>query len=554
MSASTPPPGFRLSAPILVLAGLVVAIAAWVVPVNLKSVSPTLLAAAGQDTPSLADIGGQLVDSEKIGPAALVLAAADSVGDPHAPALARALDRLKARQPNLTAWGGWDPFLDPLFNLRAPSGHAGSTPVLTFLIPEQARSALLRSLSDSGSIGVQLLLQARKIDNTGRFAPATKPGGQPLDSLILLTALLYQGEHLAPPLQRELRYLTETAIAQKQLGDLGPFFLDLMALGRRLDWVQLTELLRRTDSVKTVAAYAQLARVAPDQFSAIYAAALLTDSADRIASYLLLYGKTGAADLRLALSDGRGAVRQLALRQVPVNRSSGPALGSAGALVLAHPRLMLFVKYLGYLLGLLIILRGLDRWIVAPPTGAGGALPWATSGVMAFFLAGLVIVATEPFLLRAAPLSEYRPVLHIPMLAATGLPLHSPDSSKNIVTMDTSTLISIAFFALLQVAVYLVCLRKINQITREEATPALKLRLMENEENLFDSGLYVGMMGTATALVLQVLGVIQPNLLAAYSSNLFGIVCVALVKIRHVRSFKRSLIIENNAVSKAGVA
>ena len=45
-------------------------------------------------------------------------------------------------------------------------------------------------------------------------------------------------------------------------------------------------------------------------------------------------------------------------------------------------------------------------------------------------------------------------------------------------------------------------------------------------------------------LVLQVLGVIEPNLLAAYSSNLFGITCVALVKIRHVRPDKRQLILE----------
>ena len=82
-------------------------------------------------------------------------------------------------------------------------------------------------------------------------------------------------------------------------------------------------------------------------------------------------------------------------------------------------------------------------------------------------------------------------------------------------------------------------------------TPLQKLRLMENEENLFDSGLYVGMMGTAAALVLQVLGVIAPNLLAAYSSNLFGIVCVALVKIRHVRAFKRELILENESLARA---
>jgi len=41
-----------------------------------------------------------------------------------------------------------------------------------------------------------------------------------------------------------------------------------------------------------------------------------------------------------------------------------------------------------------------------------------------------------------------------------------------------------------------------------------------------------------------VLGLIQPNLLAAYSSNLFGIVCVAFVKIRHIRTYKRGLIIQ----------
>ena len=79
-------------------------------------------------------------------------------------------------------------------------------------------------------------------------------------------------------------------------------------------------------------------------------------------------------------------------------------------------------------------------------------------------------------------------------------------------------------------------------------TPLVKLRLMENEENLFDGGLYVGIGGTAAALVLQVLGVIEPNLLAAYSSNLFGITCVAIVKIRHVRPYKRQLILDSQTV------
>jgi hypothetical protein len=115
---------------------------------------------------------------------------------------------------------------------------------------------------------------------------------------------------------------------------------------------------------------------------------------------------------------------------------------------------------------------------------------------------------------------------------------------------DTSTLLSIGFFASLQVAMYFICLLKIREIARQPVPPLVKLKLMENEENLFDGGLYVGIAGTAAALVLQVLQVIQSNLLAAYSSNLFGIICVALVKIYHVRAFRRQLILEAQAGAK----
>src|SRR5450759_1852169 len=132
----------------LVLAGLVVAFAAWSVPANLRSTNPALLRAAGADTPTLGGFGRDLVDLEKIGPAALVLAAARATDDPRAPALASALETFAARQPALVAWGGWYPFLDPLFNLRSDSGHRTSTPVLTFLIPEQSRDKLRASLAN----------------------------------------------------------------------------------------------------------------------------------------------------------------------------------------------------------------------------------------------------------------------------------------------------------------------------------------------------------------------------------------------------------------------
>jgi len=125
-----------------------------------------------------------------------------------------------------------------------------------------------------------------------------------------------------------------------------------------------------------------------------------------------------------------------------------------------------------------------------------------------------------------------------------------PGESQPTTTMDSSTLLSIGLFASLQVAMYFICLVKIREVSRQSVPPLVKLKLMENEENLFDGGLYVGIAGTATALVLQVLHVIQPNLLAAYASNLFGIICVALVKIRHVRDYKRQLIMEAQVESK----
>ncbi len=547
MSVPSSSPRWPLAALGSVAAGLVLAVAAWMLPVNLKSVSPALLREAGHETASVTELGRQLVAAEKIGPAELVLNAARTINDPGAPTLATAVAGLAAHQAELVAWGGWDPFLDPLFKLRDSNAPATSTPVLTFLLPEKARGTLRTYLENSRSLGVQALLKTRALTATGRFVPSMQPGGQPLDAVTLLTALLYQGEHLSPSLQRELRASAEAAVTDRQLGELEPFFIDLLSLGQRLNWIQLCELLRRTEDSKTVSEYAHLARVAPDQLALIYTAALFSDSADNVATYLIQYGKAGIEDLQLALTLGQGAVRQLLLRQVPVNRTASPAIGATANLALLHPQLALVIKYLGYLVGAFLVFRGLDRGLFpVRDAGATLALPRAKSGVLALFFAVLLILATEPFLLKAAPPSEFKLRLVLPVLV-TSTELPSPASDKTPITMDTSTIISIGFFAALQVAMYLICLAKIRDVAGQPLPPLVKLRLMENEENLFDGGLYVGIGGTATALVLQVLGVIEPNLLAAYSSNLFGITCVALVKIRHVRPFKRQLIMDGQA-------
>ncbi|HEX2101829.1 MAG TPA: hypothetical protein VHF69_14245, partial [Candidatus Synoicihabitans sp.] len=408
----------RLSPALAVLAlvvGLAVAVGAWLLPVNLGALPPALLRAAGHGTPSVAALGQNLLDTEQFGPAALVLATARAVDDPAADALAERLAREAARQPEIVPWGAWDPFLDPLFNLRENRGRTESTPVLTFFITREARESLSRYLSNSRSQGVQAVLATRDVDRTSQFVPARRPGGQVLDAVVLLTALLYQGEHFSAPLQRELRGLAETARSSGELGTIETFYLDLLSLGKRLDWAQLTELLRRVESTKTVGEYAHLGRRAPDDLPLIYTAALISASADRVASYLLRFGRAGLEDLKLALAEGQGAVRRLLERQVPVNRDAGLALNAAATFSLLYPRLALSTKYIGFLIGAFLIFRGLDR-LVLSRTLTGG-LPHLSSGVLAVLTAALVVLATEPFLLRASPVSEFSLTLAVPVLA-----------------------------------------------------------------------------------------------------------------------------------------
>ncbi len=526
--------------------GFLVLVAAWVVPVNLKSVTPALLKEAGAGTPTITRHGRQWLESEKLGPAALVLAAARALGDPQAAALATAVDNATHRQPELIAWGGWDPFLDPLFNLKENTGRAESTPVLTFFITEKARTQLLGYLKNSRSQGVQTLLRVRDVAQANRFVPATKPGGQTLDAVVLLAALLYQGDHFSAPLQRELRTLADTAVQQNQLGELEPVFVDLLSLGKRLDWVQLSELLRVTGDVQTVDEFAQLARATPDDLPLIYTAALFTGSADRVATYLLKYGRAGMEDLKLALTLGEGATEQLLARQVPVNRQPAPAFGPFTMAALLYPKFALVGKYLGFLLGAFCLFRGVGRWLFDDEVEAESSMPRVKSGLLALLTAAMLVLGTEPFLLKTPAPSEFQLKFTVPVLSNITDPASLTPTAPTT-TMDTSTLLTIGFFALLQIGMYLYCIAKMREIDRQRSPSLLKLRLMENEENLFDGGLYIGIAGTATALVLQVLGVIQPNLLAAYSSNLFGICCVALIKIRHVRPYKRRLILDGQA-------
>lgn len=550
--------------------GLLLIAAAWMVPVHLRSVAPALLARAGADTPRVADLAEARLDSAQPGAAALLLAGARAAGAPASEliGLETALRTFTQREPVLTVWGGEDPFLLPLTRqpaARAAAQRGESTPVLRFFVTADARAALQGFLANSRVAAVRDTLALAELKDTGQFVPAGAAGGQTYEALVLLAALLQQGEHLAPAFARVWRDEARHALARGALGErMETLLIDLLALGRRLDWRQLTTLAAGVETREAWAGLGRLARAGGEPFT-ITAAAAIADGAragstERVIAYRRLHvgGEEEAdADLRLALLEGQGALRLLLDRCVPVNRQPAPAPGALVELALLHGGWALALRYALCAAGAYLILLGIDRGMrgatpassARSATGAGGVLH-ARCGVLALVATGAFLVVTEPNLGRSAPRIE-GVTLAMPVLGN----LADPDSLRSVTpafAMDLHSLLAIALFGALQLTMYMVCLAKIRSIDALPLPPLVKLRLMENEENLFDGGLYLGIGGTAAALVFQVLGLVEPNLLAAYSSNLLGITCVALVKIRHVRPYKTNLILSAQDLVAAG--
>jgi hypothetical protein len=528
--------------------GAILLVLAWLFPAHWKAVSPTVMERAGRGTPTLGQMGLDLVKVERSGPATLVLNSAQATQDPQAPALAANLAALSSRQPGLARWGSHERNLETLLGASL-TGLKPGTPALEVFITEPVRAKLVDHFKNSRLPGVQSILRTRDLTNTTAFVPATRPGGQPFEATILLTALLYEGENFSNALAQEIKSVADAANESKNTTAWENVCVDLLALGKRMNWAQMTELLRFVTNAKTLAGFAQIARAFPEKFPLAYSSALLTQQPENVARYLLKHEKHGAEYLSVALARGQGAATLLVKRQLPLAPKGAGSLAFAAPLVLAVPTLAAALKMLGFIGAILCFYAVWAR--LSAVESVEGVADVSSSrrlrrGGVAVVLAVLLIAASEPFLFVRAGTDALQPQLKLPVLSNSPAPPSQADKNRSkVMNIDLSTILSVAFFGALQIVVYSICLMKIQEIDRQSGPARLKLKLMENEENLFDSGLYVGIAGTAAALILQVLQLIEANLLAAYSSNLFGILCVALVKIRHVRAFKRKLILRS---------
>lgn len=535
-------------------------------PVHFRAVSPLVLEEAGRGTDKPSDLHGDLLAAGRIGAAAMV--AQTGLDGPFAENFRHRRERILENHPAYRLSGGPAPFFEQFLRLLELEADVPESAIIPFLVPRARRAELHGFLALSSNEGVQALLRAREITAYTRFLPVFSEAGHPLDATILTAALLEQSGHWSTPVSRSLRSLAESAARgdEAALEDLERFFLGVFTLGKRLDWGALAELVRRFQDMRDVYHFGALVHGDEGivQIPALYTAALLAGSPAEWVDYLRAQGSAGWRALVYALPKGAGALEALLSLDKPLYTPSPIfRLVENHTLALAErfqgiaqrqPRLTFGLKLFsffvaGFALALIInrIGEALHR---RPPASYRHPLFLAANTAAAFLFALLLWVVIEPELLHFEENRES--ILRID-LASIAAPLtQTPASSSDMI--DQVTILILLLFFVLQLAVFVFCLIRIGEVKKQNAAPETKIRLLENEEHLFDLGLYVGLGGTVSALILVVLNVVEASLMAAYASTLFGIIFVALLKVMVLRPYRRLLILQASGPVARGSA
>ncbi len=328
--------------------------------------------------------------------------------------------------------------------------------------------------------------------------------------------------------------------------------MDLLSLGQRFNWDQLTAFVAGVPDADTLDQLADQARNADQQMPVLFAAVVLSGHPAEVSDYVAKFPETGLSDLGASLQNGAGAVSRLAASSKRYYRSDLErrltAYNPFGAVYLLGARatvgnlpLALAAKWLLYMVAGFCLALALH--FAMPPVERalqvrGFHIAREILFSVGFLLA--VLLLSEPFLAQAGQKGEHFSFRLLPSLPGGGVPAGIAGITQTI--MNPTILITLLVFFVLQALVYTSCLVKLAEIRRQKIPPRMKLKLLENEDHLFDAGLYLGFVGTIVSLIVASLGLVKFSLMAAYSSTSFGIIFVVIFKIFHLRPLRRQLL------------
>ena len=547
--------GFLLCA----IPALVILACGLIVPAHLRSVDACVLKEAGRHTTSLVKQGQAVVKEENLGAAQLLLRAAEQQGVPGRRALSLAIDGLALQHPRWVVWGGGDARLDRLFASDPHLPKSDSEPFTEFLVREDNRTIVLELLATSRLPALQELLRCRALTNTVIFSPSHSASGQILDTALAVCGLLLERGHLSAGLSNAVFTLALTTNLGGDPQRLEQALLDLMSLGQRFNWGQLMAFVAPIQDAETLRLLAILVRRNEGQLPSLFAAVQLSGKPTQVATYLMNYSRNGMYDLGISTGFGSGAVNHLLGRDLRLHRSlfnreqpgvtvSGAVSDLAADLCWRMLWLGLTIKWLLYLTAGFLLAAAVH---FARPAVPILELPLQVRGFhmareLLFALGFLLVVLllSEPFLAQESQRVAFPFRLRLPTMGSTVL-AGTPSVPRSI--MNQLSLLTLLLFFVLQGLLYTASLLKLAEIRRQNVVARIKIKLLENEDHLFDAGLYLGFAGTIVSLILVSLGVIQPSLMAAYSSTSFGIIFVSCFKIFNLRPMRRKLLLEAEA-------
>lgn len=519
------------------------------IPAHFRGVDVKIVEWAGRGTTPLVEASADLLKAGRIGAARMLSRTADLLQLPGSDLLSNSVAQVSLSPVGIGKAGDLNlPVVNELF---APSN---STPVIELMMDPPIRNRVIQSLPLSRRPGVRDILNTRTLTNTVQFAPVSSPAGQPLEAVIALTGILAQTERMSSNLRDRLEFLAFQANRGLGIQPLESAYLDILSLGKRLDAQQTGDLLQRIEDLADLHAFGEAARAADKKFQFIYSGTLLSDQAHLMAQYVKRYPQA-ADEVRTALASGKGGVVELLKRQQRIYAPKwrlfladydpfGGFFYGLVPLCQALPGLSLAVRCSLFIIAAFCIARAIGT-VTLHPFGDGLAATDNTrllqEGVIALCICTVAIICAEPFLLSNPP-----PAAAISRPRAGKSPGASASPVRKTIrpSMTTANVVPLVIFFVLQALLYIWSLAKLAEIRRQPADPRLKLRLIENEDHLFDAGLYLGFVGTVISLILVSLGIIEQSIMAAYASTSFGIIFVSILKIFHIRPLRRQLILE----------
>lgn len=528
------------------------------VPAHWRTVDAVAVEAAGAQGPSNAAKISESLNAAHSGPAKIL---AEATGAPEE--MTAKIRELFEKRPVIALIGGPDPGFEPFISLlpRNRLESKPSTPVVSLLLPRNERLTLVDQLSRSSNANIAALLNIRELKGMRQLHPANHPAGAPYDAGLLTMAQLIESGHIDPTWADQIGGLAnQAALGEAQaIGAIEALVMATLSMGRQLDFRSLANLAEFNESLNNWTDMATLFRARPEQIPLLFTVLHYEKAGPPLFGYLAENPESGIDDLQLALSHGPRAVNYLLEEALAIHKPTSLSKQILGLVETYRPewfvdltianRIAALCLKLGLILagGLFFSLAMGAAW--RGSSGTPREVGYFSPAILARDIC-LSLVFTlaiwftfEPDILKSTN-EEVDSEPRLEFSAAGALEsIKSP--VKAMQDLNQVTLLVLILFFVIQLVIYCFCLIKLKEISKQPLSPLIKLQLLENEENLFDFGLYVGLGGTVLALILVAINIVEASLMAAYASTLFGILFVAMLKILHLRPYRRKLILEH---------